>query len=151
MPRKSAAVKPDTELAPSGHNSQVTDDALIAENNKLEDEIKAGTAKLNEWAAPKKARIEEIEGELRKRLTERGSDSTRTDSGTAYFSHLMNTKIEDQAALFDFIAEHWEEVGDEAKLNIKIDAVKQHMEQNDGRPPPGMSVSYFTRLNIKRS
>ena len=64
---------------------------------------------------------------------------------------LMNTKIEDQAALFDFIAEHWEEVGDEAKLNIKIDAVKQHMEQNDGRPPPGMSVSYFTRLNIKRS
>ena len=151
MPRKSVAVKPDTKLAPAGHNSEVSDDALIGENFKLEAEIEAGKAKLAEWSAPKQQRINEIEGELRRRLTERGSDSTRTDSGTAYFSHLMNTKIEDQAALFDFIAERWEEVGDEAKLNIKIDAVKQHMEQNDGRPPPGMSVSYFTRLNIKRS
>ena len=134
-----------------GHNSEVTDDSLIAENNKLEDEIKAGTAKLNEWAAPKKSRIDEIEGELRRRLTERGSDSTRTDSGTAYFSHLMNTKIEDQAALFDYVAEHWEAVGADAKINVKIEAVKNHMEQNDGKPPPGMSISYYTRLNIKRS
>jgi acyl-CoA reductase-like NAD-dependent aldehyde dehydrogenase len=148
---KKQQIKPDTELAPSGHNSQISDDALIAENFKLEDLIKAAQAKFDEWAKPHKERIAAIEGEISRRLLDRKADSTKTDSGTAYFSNLMNAKIENQELLFDFVADNWAEVGADTKINVKLDTVKQHMENNEGKPPPGMSISYFTRLNIRRS
>lgn len=126
-----------------------TDDALIAENHQLEDQIKAGLAKFNEWAKPRKERIEAIESEIRKRLLERGADSTKTDSGTAYLSNIMNTKVEDVGALFDYVAEHWDEA--DAKVNIPVSAVRQYMEMHEGQPPPGLSISFYKRLNINRS
>lgn len=148
-PRRKSVEQPSPAI---GHNSQETDDALIAENHKLEDEIKAGLAKYNEWAKPRKDRIEAIETEIRKRLLERGADSTRTDSGTAYFSNIMNTKIEDREALFDFIADNWDTYGnDMLKLGAAVDAVRRYMEGNEGNPPPGLSISFYKRLNINRS
>jgi hypothetical protein len=156
MPRAKNAQQLDivdqaNALPPIGHNSEVSDDALIAENFALEDQVKAGQAKFDEWAKPRKARIAEIESEISRRLLERKADKTSTDSGTAYFSHLMNPKVEDQGALLDFVADNWDEVGADAKINLKLEIVKQHMEEHEGKPPPGMSVSYFTRLNIRRS
>jgi hypothetical protein len=139
------------QTAGIGNISNVSDDALIAENFTLEDQIKAAQAKFDEWAKPRKERIAQIEGEISRRLLERKADSTKTDSGTAYFSHLMNAKIENQELLFDFVADNWAEVGADTKINVKLDTVKQHMENNEGKPPPGMSISYFTRLNIRRS
>jgi hypothetical protein len=156
MPSKKQSQQLDTvdavnALPPTNHNEQFSDDALISENFKLEDLIKQATAKFDEWARPHKARIGEIEGEIHRRLIERKADSTKTDSGTAYFSHLMNTKIEDGGATFDWAADHWAEVGADVKISVKIDTVRTHMENHNGHPPPGMTVSYYTRLNIKRS
>lgn len=136
---------------PIGHNSEATDDALIAENFRIEEQIKAASAKLAEWAAPHKARLAEIEAELSRRLLERKANNTKTDSGTAYFSDIMNAKVESVETLFDFVADNWDKVGADAKINLPVDIVRQHMEENDGRPPPGISTSYFRRLNIKRS
>jgi hypothetical protein len=147
-PRKKLAVV--EQPAPAiGHNSQETDDQLIAENHRLEDEIKAGQAKFNEWAKPRKDRIEAIETEIRKRLIERNADSTRTDSGTAYFSNIMNTKVEDMGALFDFVADHWDEA--DAKVAVPVATVRQYMDTHEGKPPPGLSISFYRRLNINRS
>ena len=139
MPPKPARNTETTVLPPAelGHNSQVSDEALIAENFALEDQVKAGLAKFNAWAAPHKARIAEIESEIRRRLLERKADSTKTDAGTAYFSDIMNTKIEDLEALFDYVADNWGTV--DAKVNIPVAAVREHMQTNDGRPPPGIS------------
>ena len=134
-----------------GHNSDLSDDALIAENFKIEDLIKAAQAKFNEWAEPHKSRLKEIEDTLFARLAERKADSTKTDSGTAYISNIMNAKVDSVPTLFDFVAEHWADVGDEVKINIPISVVREHMENNNGMVPPGMSVSHFSRLNIKRS
>lgn len=136
----------------SGDNSEVTDDALIAENFKLEDQLKAGTAKLNEWAAPIKTRMKEIEDELFARLSQRGSDSTKTDSGTAYKSTVGSVKVENREALFDFVAENWEKYGNEMmQLGAAIGPVRAYMDDNDGNLPPGVNITNFTRLNIKRS
>jgi hypothetical protein len=154
MPKRKiqpAEQKPDTELAPLGHNSQLSDDALIAENFKLEDLLKSAQTKLDEWAKPHKERISQIEGEISRRLLERKADSTKTDSGTAYFSDIMNTKIESVEALFDFIADHWDDLGADVKLNLPISKVREHMDQNNGTLPPGMSHSFYKRLNLKRS
>jgi len=136
---------------PPGHNSELTDDALIAENFKLEDHVKAESEKFAGFLKPFKERIAEIEGILRTRLLERKADSTKTDSGTAYFSNLMNTKIENMPALFDFVADNWDEVGADAKINLPVGKVREWMDEHEGNPPPGMSISYFARLNIKRS
>lgn len=154
MPRKKQqAVQLDLVDAANAvskdHN--VSDDALIAENFQLEDQIKAAQAKFDEWAKPRKERIAAIEGEISRRLLERKSDSTKTDSGTAYFSDIMNTKIESVEALFDFVADHWEELGADVKLNLPIGKVREHMEHHNGALPPGMTNSYFKKLNIRRS
>ncbi len=151
-PQAEFPARPNIDNTPAiGHNSDLTDDALIAENFKLEDLIKAAQAKFEEWAKPHKTRIAEIEGIVRERLLERKADSTKTDSGTAYFSDIMNTKVDSVETLFDFVADHWAEVGADAKINIPVAIVREHMENNNGMPPPGMSISYFKRLNIKRS
>jgi acyl-CoA reductase-like NAD-dependent aldehyde dehydrogenase len=150
MPRK--AIKPAEQPAPAiGHNSELSDDALIAENFVLEDQIKAAQAKFDEWAKPRKERIAAIESTIFARLLERKADSTKTGSGTAYFSDIMNTKIEDVPSLFDYIAEHWDDLGADVKLNLPISTVRQHMDDHEGKLPPGMTHSFFRRLNIKRS
>jgi hypothetical protein len=141
----------DSLPPPVGHNSQVTDLDLIAENHKLEDQLKAGLAKYNEWAKPHKERIKAIEDDIFKRLVERGADQTKTDAGTAYISRLESVQILDNAALFDFAAEQWDKYGDEIKLSIGIKAVRQYMEENNGQLPPGIGLSKYARLNINRS
>lgn len=146
-----ANVKLAEQHVPQGHNSDVTDDALIAENFKIEELIKAAQAKFNEWALPHKTRLTEIEAEISRRLLERDAKNTKTDSGTAYFSDILNAKVESVEALFDYVADHWDIIGGETKINLPVDVVRQHMETNEGKPPPGMSISFFRRLNIKRS
>lgn len=138
-------------LPPINTSVQFSDDALIAENFTLEDSIKAAQAKFDEWAKPRKTRIAEIESEISRRLLLRKADSTKTDHGTAYFSDIMNTKIESVEALFDYIADHWDAFGADVKLNLPVGLVRQYMEANEGKLPPGMSNSFFKRLNIKRS
>jgi hypothetical protein len=140
---------PVSEPLPLGHN--VTDDALIAENHMLEDKIKGGMAKFNEWAAPLKARVKEIEDDLFARLVARSADSTKTDSGTAYISRLESVKIEKPEDLFDFAAENWEACGDDVKISIGIKAVRAWMDEHDGQLPPGISLNKYARLNINRS
>ena len=150
MPPRKKPTEPTPPPA-SGHNSDLSDDALIAENFQIEDQIKAAQAKFNDWAAPHKARLKEIEDTLFARLAERKADSTKTDSGTAYISNIMNAKVESVETLFDWAAEHWAEVGADVKINVPIAVVREHMDNNNGMVVPGMSVSHFSRLNIKRS
>src|ERR1700730_14002086 len=157
MPRKKPQqldpVEQSNSLPPAiiGHNAEVSDDALIAENFKLEDLIKQAQAKLDEWAKPHKARVAEIEAEISRRLLSRQSDSTKTDRGTAYFSDIMSTKIESVETLFDFIADNWDSLGADVKINIPIGTVRTYMDGHDGNLPPGMSNYLFTELNIRRS
>ena len=154
MPRRTtrAAVNAQPEPPPAaGHNSHRTDDQLIAENHQIDDQLKAAAKKLDDWAKPLKERRTQIEDDLFARLNERGADSTHTDSGTAYISTLMNTKVEDATKLFDFLADHWDEYGADIQINLSKDAVKRFMETSNGLEPPGMSISHYQRLNIKRS
>ena len=149
MPRTKRTEQAPAPVQPLPLGGNVTDNDLIAENHKLEDQIKAGLAKFNEWAKPMKERIKEIEDDIFARLVTRGADSTKTDAGTAYFSDIMNTKVENPEALFDFVAENWGAA--DAKISMPVAAVRQHMEANEGKPPPGISISFFKNLNIRRS
>ena len=59
--------------------------------------------------------------------------------------------ITKHSALFDFIAERWDEYGADVKLNLPIGTVRQHMDNNDGKLPPGMTNSFYKRLNLRRT
>ena len=159
-PRKKPQIV--TEATPAiGHNNPPpdrptgSDEELIAENFRVEDLIKAATAKLNEWTAPHKARLKAIEDELFRRLAERQADSTSTDAGTAYISNITNFKIEQREPILDFMLDNWDQPdwggGAMMTFNVTKDAVKQYMDQHQGQLPPGLSISHFSRLNIKRS
>jgi acyl-CoA reductase-like NAD-dependent aldehyde dehydrogenase len=148
MPKQKPAEQPTPAI---GHNSELSDDALIAENHKIDELIKAAQEKFNEWAKPHVTRRDEIENILLARLQERKANNTKTDSGTAYISHPMTVKVEDQGALFDWVAENWESVSADTKLNIKVDAIRAFMENNEGKAPPGLKIGYATNLNINRS
>jgi hypothetical protein len=149
-PRTKRQPAPETP-APIGDNSHVTDNDLIAENHKITDLIKAAQAKFEEWALPHKTRLKAIEDDLFARLSSRGSDSTKTDAGTAYISNLASVKVEAPTDLFDWAADNWTSVGDEVKLSIGIKAVRAWMDEHNGELPPGVSLSKYSRLNINRS
>lgn len=155
MPRRARpAVVAQPEPAPGvGHNSGYgawTDEQLIAKRLEIDDNLKAAAKKLEDWAKPLKEQQTEIEQTLFARLNERGADSTRTDAGTAYISTLLNTKVEDREKLFDWAADNWEGYSGDFQINLSKDAVKRYMEDMNGQVPPGMSISHFQRLNVRR-
>ena len=150
MPRtKRTEQAPAPEPLPLGDN--VTDNDLIAENHKLEDQLKAAAAKLAEWSKPPKDRLKAIEDDLFARLAARGADSTKTDAGTAYISRLATVKIDNNEQLFDFAADNWDKYGDEVKVVISKAGVDKFMEDNNGQLPPGISLNKYSKLNIRRS
>ncbi len=146
----------------------MTAEQLIAERFAIDDKIKAAAKLLADHVAPFKARMEEIDVELMTLLNQMGDDkaSISTDIGTAYKSHLLNVSMDAEKvywnasgegqvgrmALLDFALEHWDEIGSDLLLvQPQKDAVKRWMDDHNGQPPPGLKISWFTRVNVRRS
>lgn len=143
---------------------------LIAEHFKLQDQIKAANKQVADFLAPHKKRLEEIDGQLLQllnTLSDGDKKSISTDIGTAYVSNLLNVSVDPEAeayinaggesqvgrmALMDFALENWETIGADLLLvQPQKDAVKKWMDEHDGKPPPGLKVSWFSRVNVRRS
>lgn len=149
--------------------SKPTAEQLIAERFALDDKIKGATKILAAYVAPFKERMEEIDVELMTLLNQMGDDkaSISTDVGTAYKSHLLNVSIDPEGeayvnaageeqkgrmALLDFALDTWNEGGADLLLvQAQKDAVRAHMDAHDGKPPPGLRINWFTRVNVRRS
>lgn len=146
----------------------MTAESLIAERVDLDDKLKAASKKFAEFCAPWKARVEAIDGELMNLLNAMGDDkaSISTDAGCAYKSHLLNVSIDPEGApyvndlgqeqvgrmaLLDWALENWETYGADILLvQAQKDTVKRYIDENGG-PPPGLKIGYFTRVNVRRS
>jgi hypothetical protein len=148
----------------------MTAEQLIAEWIDLDDKIKAANKKVIAYLAPFKQRMTEIEVSLHSMLNESKTGdkaSFSTDSGTAYVSHLLNVSIDPEAegyvnatgeeqkgrmALLDWALENWNEGGADLLLvQPQKDAVKAFMEAHNGKPPPGLRINWFTKVNVRRS
>ena len=146
-------------------SAEPTAEELIAEHVKVGDFLKSEQKRFDEYTKPYKARMEEIEGKLLAMLNALGGGTKKnlsTDAGTAYLSNIMTPSVDVDApdykgakgreALLDFALDHWDEYGSEMlMLRPQKDAVEQYMQEHNGQPPPGVKVSYFARLNIRRS
>ena len=144
-----------------------TAEQLIAEHNKLDDWLKAETKRFGEFLKPHKERLESIGNQLLALSNTQKWDSIKTDAGTAYRSTLLNVSVSPDGgpyknsegnivigreALLDFALDHWDDIGNDLLLvSAQKDSVKRYMEANEGRPPPGVTVAWWTRINIRRS
>ena len=171
-PRGPTVKTADFDSANPGSNlgavaSEATAEQLIAEHNKLDDWLKAETKRFGEFLKPHKERLESIGNQLLALSNTQKWDSIKTDSGTAYRSTLLNVSVSPDGgpyknsegnmvigreALLDFALDHWDDIGNDLLLvSAQKDSVKRYMEANEGRPPPGVTVAWWTRINIRRS
>jgi hypothetical protein len=126
---------------------------LVKEHIKLDDWITAESKRFGEHLAPHKKRMEEIRNLLLGLLNEQKTNAMSTDFGTCYVSTIMTPKIVDRDKYLDFVNENWDDIGNEM-LQLSApqkDALKNFIESHDNKTPPGVEVSYFNRLNIRRS
>lgn len=165
MPRKKQE-QPAATPAPV----EATAEQLITEHNKIEEWVKGETKRFTEFMKPHKERLEEISNQLLSLSNTQKWDSIRTDAGTAYRSTLLNVSVSPDGlpyygnsmspgderlgreALLDFALDNWDDIGNDLLLvSPQKDAVKKFMEANEGKPPPGVKTSWFTRINIRKS
>lgn len=145
--------------------SEPTAEELIAEHVKVNDWLKSEQKRFDEYTKTYRLKLEEIEGKLMAMLSALGGGTKKnlsTDAGTAYVSTIMTPTVDVEApdykgakgrdALLDFALDHWEDIGNELlMIRPQKDAVDRWMQEHNGQPPPGIKVSYFARLNIRRS
>jgi hypothetical protein len=126
--------------------------ALVKARNELKAHIEAQTKRFDDYIKSFRQNVEEIDNQLLAWLNSNKLDKFSCDDGTVYKSHIMNIKIENREALFDLIADTWEEWGNEALLiNAQKDAVKRWMDEHEGKPPAGVTTGWITRVNVRRS
>lgn len=147
-----------------------TADELVARHLFLKDWMAAESKRFAEYLAPHKAEMEAIDNQLHGMLNALGGGDKAmlsSDAGTAYLSTLMNVSVSPDGApytkpgaetqtgreaLLDFALDNWDEIGNELLLfQAQKDAVRRWMDEHDGQPPPGLKISYFTRVNVRRS
>ena len=124
---------------------------LVKKYLAIRDYVTSEQKRFEEHIARYKQDMEAISSQLLDMANTQGCDAFNTEFGTAYKSRIMNVKVEKREELLDFCNEHWDEIGNELLLiSAQKDAVKRWLDE-EGQTPPGVSVNYFTRINIRRS
>jgi hypothetical protein len=143
--------------------------ALIQEWNMLKAHLAEQSRLFTEYCKPYRERQEAIENALHAFLHQNKLQNVRTEYGTAYKSTSTTPKIEDRDAYLDWCLDNWDEGGNEMlQLGApQIDAFKRYMEMREKQleemkqggafpsdmsfTPPGTSVSFFEKVNIRKS
>lgn len=127
--------------------TQTTDLQLITHYVKLRDHVAAATKAFSEATKPYKAGMETIETALMARLIQRGADNTKTEAGTAYKVERLNVKVVDQTKFLDYVLNGG---NDMLLASAQKDAVRSYIDQHQA-PPPGVEVSYFNEVNVRKT
>lgn len=129
----------------------ITPADLIQKYISVRDHIAAENKRYSEYIAPYNKEMDDIGNQLLAMLNEQKCENFKTEFGTAYKSTLMNAKVADRDKFIDFAFDNWDAIGNELLIvSAQKDAIRQHMEGNNGQPPPGVEVGFFTRVNIRK-
>lgn len=138
-----------------------TPSALIGEYHTLNDHAAAESKRFQEYLKPAVERIELIRQALHAKALAQKVNGFPTDEGTAYLSTIVSHKIDPDStykdasgrdALLDWMLDNWDKYGSEGlMLNVSKAVVDAYMQENDGKPPPGLKLESMQRVNIKRS
>lgn len=143
--------------------------ALVKEWNGLKAHLAQQSEAFKEYCRPYKERQDEIETEIHAFLNDNKLQNVKTEHGTAYKSVETTPKIEDRDIYLDWVLDHWEAGGNEMLQLGKpqIEAFRKYMEGREKQleemkqrgafpndlsvTPPGTSVSFFEKVNIRKS
>lgn len=127
--------------------------ADIAKMTKVYVKIRDARAELKREFEAKdvdlKAQLEKLESAFLRLLEDSKLDSMKTEFGTVYRSEDTIPQAEDWDKLYAFIREH--DAFEALEKRITKRFVKDFMEANEGRLPPGVKVFRKFTVNVRRS
>jgi hypothetical protein len=139
--------------APTPGSQQVLD-ALVPQNllvlkyRQLRDKKKALDDAHAQVMKPYNEALQAIENMLLDHLNRTGGESVRTSEGTFYKSTTVTYKIDNPGVLRAYIEQHG--LTDLYTNALSKEAVEELLKR--GQPlPPGIAVSSFTRVNIRKA
>lgn len=120
-----------------------TDDQLIAMYIGSRNQCDAIQSEADQQMLPHKQRMELVQKEMMTRFLQRGAESTRCDSGTAYVEEKDSATLANPAAFMDFVTatENWDLL---EKRCAKL-AVRNYIQTNKELPP---GVNYTVRKEV---
>lgn len=160
------------QAKPEVDYSSVKPSELIAEFHLLKAHTEEQSKKFAVYLKPTTERMEAIRQLLHGKALHDGVNAFSTDNGTAYLSRIVSHKIDPESsytslegrtssgrdALLDWILDYWDEYGSEgAQINVSKDVIQKWMDDHvndpawNDKPPPGLKLDTFVRLNIKSS
>ena len=90
-----------------------------------------------------------LEGGAAELLRETGQTALKTEHGTAYTSTVLSVKCTDRSVFLSYVFEHRAEHF--LTSHVQKEAVKEYMDENKGRAPPGVDVTTIQRVNFRRA
>lgn len=127
--------------------SPVNHEALVAEYRQIRDSIADQQKAFEASIKPLKERREAIENILLDDLNRSGANSVNTNSGTAYKTTRTSYGVEDPAAFRAWAEAHGHL--DFFENRVSKEAIENWV--NEGKQlPPGIKVSTFTTVNIRK-
>lgn len=166
---KPAPEQADIEDAIKATLPNVTPADLIGEYRKIDDWADVQDKAYAAHMKPHRDRMEQIKQTLHAMAIEQHVNGFPTDNGTAYISEIRNHKIDPEAppyvreedgtlkeshgrdAVLDLLLDNWDRYGNEfLVLSLPKAFIDQYIQDN-GHPPPGVSISTLQRLNIRKS
>ena len=82
-------------------------------------------------------------------LNQTGAKSIATDFGTVYRSEKIKPSAADWQAIWEFAMNN--DGFEIVEKRLKAAFVKQYMDENEGRPPPGVNVHREFEVSVRRS
>lgn len=115
----------------------------------IRDRRKALTDEFNRVDGDLKTKQELLEGQMLKHLLASNMDSVKTAAGTIYRQKTMKPAASDWDAFYSWIKEN--DAFDALERRIKAAFIKEHMAENDGELPPGVSVYRENVARVRRA
>lgn len=132
----------------------ITDEDLVrrrlALKAYLEMLAEAHKAELQPWQDQQ----ELVEGEMLRRLNERQAKNSSTPAGTFYKEDGTSFKVTDKVAFLDFVftlrMNADPNAYDMLTQSVAKDSVLDYRKANDGKSPPGIEATGYTKIKVRK-
>jgi hypothetical protein len=128
-------------------NSEPTDDLLVGVYIKIRSKIAEVNKEYEDRLGHLRGQQKQVSAEILRRLHERGSTQTKTDSGTAFINEDVSITIADEEAYGAFVLA--EQDPSYYQKRAKVERVKEYMKAHDGTLPPGLNIFRELVINVR--